>query len=851
MAIDQQAGLYRFVRLLGPALVLLVLAGALVLLRHELRHYHLDDVRASLRAIPAHRLAACLGLTALNYMILIGYDLIAVRSIGHSLALARVALASFAGFVTSYNFGALLGGTPVRARLYSSWGMSAAEIVRLIVTIGTTFWVGVFTLAGLMFVIDPFPIPEPVHVAISNVRPIGIVLLIIALAYLALPLIWRKPFVWRGHEFLVPRFPILTLQIGVSAADLVVAAASLYVVLPESMQLSYPQFLGVYLLAVVAVIFTHVPGGLGVLELVILTFAAGDSKQEVLAAILAFRVIYYLLPLGVALSLLLGHEWWAHREQARTVAQRAGRALGGMTPMVVALVTMLTGAVLLFSGAVPPVPARLHLLRSLLPLPAVELSHFLASLIGGGLLLLGRGLQRRLDAAWWATVALLAAGAVFALARGLDYEEAIAACVVLAALFASRKRFYRKGSILHPSWTSGWLAAVGIALLCSAWLGWFAHKHVEYRHELWWRFAFDADAPRFLRAQVGVAVLLLGFSAAHLLSGHGAAKPTRPRANDVQEAAGIVARSRRTLAHLALLGDKMLLFNEARTALIMYAIQGRSWISMGDPVGPDEEGNELVWRFRELCDRYDAWPVFYQVEAEKVTMYLDQGFSLLKIGEEARVDASQFTLEGGARKGLRKNRNALQKEGLTFEVVPCEAVPALLPSLRAISNAWLAEKRMAEKGFSLGYFDEDYLRRHPCAIVRRAEEIIAFANVWLGAEKEEFSIDLMRYRPDGPPGLMDYLLVELILWGHAQGYRWFNLGMAPLSGIEAREPSPLWNKLAALLYRHGDRFYGFEGLREYKDKFDPVWKAKYLVARGGLALPRILADLTALIGRKR
>ena len=98
---------------------------------------------------------------------------------------------------------------------------------------------------------------------------------------------------------------------------------------------------------------------------------------------------------------------------------------------------------------------------------------------------------------------------------------------------------------------------------------------------------------------------------------------------------------------------------------------------------------------------------------------------------------------------------------------------------------------------------------------------------------------------------MDYLFVEMLLWGQAEGYRWFNLGMAPLSGIEARQLSPLWNKVAALLYRHGDQFYGFEGLREYKEKFDPVWTPKYLAARGGLALPRILADVTALIGRKR
>src|SRR5262245_1125535 len=780
-----------------------------------------------------------------------GYDLIGVRSIGHPLLLRRVALASFAGFATSYNFGAILGGTPVRVRLYSSWGLSAAEIVQLLVAIGTTFWVGVFALAGVMFVADPFPIPPGVPLPFATVRPIGIVLLVIATGYMALPLLWKKPLVWRGHEVLIPRIPTLMSQLAVAAADLTVAAASLYVILPKSVSLSYPQFLGVYLLAVVAVVFTHVPGGLGILELIILTFAAGEGKQEVLAALLAFRVIYYLIPLGLAFTLLLGHEWWIHREEARTLAKRAGILLGGVTPTVVSLGTMLAGAVLLLSGSTPALGHRLHVLRSLVPLAAVEASHFLASLAGAGLLLLGLGLSRRLDSAWWGAVLLLSAGIIFSLGKGLDFEEAIALTLVLTALVAARKRVYRKGSILHASWTSGWIAAIGIALVCTIWLGIFSHQHAKISEESWWQFAFDADVSRFLRAQVGVAVLLLGFAMARLLAGraHGTHAPAD--ASEIEAAAAVVARSKRTSAHLALLGDKMLLFNDARTAFIMHGIEGRTWVSMGDPVGPEEEWDELIWEFREECDRYDAWPVFYQVDPARLTLYLDQGYSLLKLGEEARVEVPKFTLEGGGRKGLRSNRNKLQKEGCTFEFVPRENVPTLLPVLKQISDAWMGEKKGAEKGFSLGYFDEAYLQRCPCALIRHNGEPTAFANLWLAAEKEEFSPDLMRYRPDGPHGLMDYLFLELLLWGQAEGYRWFNLGMAPLSGIESRQLSPLWNKLAALLFRHGDSFYGFEGLREYKEKFDPVWTPKYLATRGGLALPRILADVTALIGRKR
>ena len=211
---------------------------------------------------------------------------------------------------------------------------------------------------------------------------------------------------------------------------------------------------------------------------------------------------------------------------------------------------------------------------------------------------------------------------------------------------------------------------------------------------------------------------------------------------------------------------------------------------------------------------------------------------------------ADFNLEGSHRKGLRATRSKLQKLGCSFEIVSVEQVPSIIPRLGEISDAWLAEKNSSEKGFSLGFFDEEYLSRYPCVVIRQEERIIAFANVWLGANCFEFSIDLMRYEKSSLNGLMDYLFMELFLWGKANGYQWFNMGMAPLSGIASRPLAPMWNKAIGLLYHHGEHFYGFEGLRHYKDKFDPVWHPKYIASPGGIALLRMLADITTLVGRK-
>ena len=125
--------------------------------------------------------------------------------------------------------------------------------------------------------------------------------------------------------------------------------------------------------------------------------------------------------------------------------------------------------------------------------------------------------------------------------------------------------------------------------------------------------------------------------------------------------------------------------------------------------------------------------------------------------------------------------------------------------------------------------------------------MIAFATLWLGAGKAELSIDLMRHLPEAPHGVMDGLFIELMLWGRREGYGWFNLGMAPLSGLEDRPLAPAWNRLGAYLFRHGEHFYNFQGLRKYKEKFDPAWEPRYLAAPGGPALPRILLDVVALI----
>ena len=830
----------------GPLFVLVMLVGALWLLHKELQQYHWSDFLEGLSQIPAAHLWLAVALTAINYVLLVGYDILGVKYTGQALPLSKVALGSFLGYAVGNNFGTLFGGSTVRYRLYSSWGLSAIDVVRLVLIVGISFWIGVFALAGFVFVWEPLTIPSELHLPLSDTRPLGVFLLSLAAAYLALCAFRKTPVKIGNWEFDPPPISLSLMQYAVATVDLLVASGVLYVLLPESAAISFWRFLAAYLLALIASLVSQVPGGLGVLELVIIATLKPTAPHTVVGALLAYRLIYYLVPLAIGLLVLGGHEVSLHGKATKRTIGLLGKWTPAVVPRVMALSVFLSGAILLFSGATPPAAGRMSLIRHLLPLPLVEVSHFLGSIIGVMLLILARGLQRRIETAYYFTIALLAAGVAVTLLKGLDYEEAGFLILMLAVFVPCRRHFYRQGALLTERFTPRWMVAICAVIACTAWLMLFSFAHVDYQNDLWWRFAFSRDAPRSLRAISGVVIATLFAFTLRMVRAKGELGDL-PSDRDIADAWKIVRQSTRTSSHLALLGDKQLLFNAERTAFIMYGREGQCYISLGDPVGADEPASDLAWEFRELCDVHGRTPVFYQVDDSRVAMYVEMGLSLIKIGEEARVPLGEFGLEGSHRKNLRRTHKQLLEAGCSFEIVYPPGVTELLPTLKAISDDWLNYRKTAEKGFSMGFFKPDYVDQCPVAIIRHEDHLVAFANLWLGANQEELSLDLMRYASNAPTGVMEFLFIQLMLWGKQNEYRWFNLGTAPLAGIESQPRAPLWNQFASLTYRYGGQFYNFQGLRNYKQKFDPVWTSKYIASPGGLGLPVQIANVATLI----
>ncbi|MFZ2994733.1 bifunctional lysylphosphatidylglycerol flippase/synthetase MprF [Sphingobium sp.] len=819
-------------------------------LAHLLREVHLQDIRLSFSQIGPARFLIAIGLTIVSYLALTLYDVLALRVIGRPLPYATAALASFTSYTLSHNLGlSMLTGGSARYRVYSAAGLGLADVVRVVAIAGMAFWGGVLAVAGLMLAIGS----GQIAVAGVTARPwvwqaTGVAMLAIIAGIILLGGRRGRNLRIARWTFPVPGYRLAMTQIAVAALDLAAASAALFILAPGVMIHAWPAFFVGYVLAIIAVLITHVPGGVGVFEAVMIAALPATPRPELVAALLAYRLIYYVIPLLIAGTIVAAQEGHRWRHPIGRTLRGAHAVASGIAPTMVSALVFVGGMVLLISGSLPAVPGRMAMLYDVLPLPFVESSHLAASVVGAALLVLSSGLYRRLDGAFWLTRMLLLAGAAFSIMKGLDYEEASAMLLLAALLQWTKASFYRHTRLTREILSPGWLTTVTAMIGLSIWVGFFAFKHVAYRSDLWWHFGEHGDASRFLRASVTISVLLVGLAIWRLLSpappsDHGETSLTPPEG----EAMALTAR---TEANLAYTGDKRFLRSPSGRSFLMYQIRGHSWIVMGDPVGDMAEWNDLLWTLREDADAAQVRILLYQISLQALPAAIDLGLQIVKYGEEALVDLKTFSLEGPAAKSLRYAVRRAERDGATFEIMAAADVPAILSELQGISDRWLKEKGHKEKGFSVGRFDPAYIARFDCAVVRQEGRIVAFANVWTTACKTELSIDLMRHDADMPYGTMDYLFVQLMLWGADQGYRWFTLGLAPLSGLEARRLAPLWVRLGSLLYQHGESFYGFEGLRSYKDKFSPVWEPRFIAGPQGLGLGRALIDLQALIGAK-
>lgn len=822
----------------GAGLISLLLIDAF---RALLGEVHYAEVMQQMAMEPLRDLVLAALATTASYIVLTGYDLSAMKYAEVQIRRSTVLLTSFIAYAlgNTVGLGVLTGGA-VRMRLYSAAGIEATKVAQVIAFNASAFTFGTaaFGAAGLIW--GAAGVAELVHIPAWLLRVVGAIILLAVLAFVALAARRREVMIaWRWRLRLPPA-KLALQQLLISAVDLLSSATALWLLLPPGAVEPGP-FVAWYSIALVAGLLSHVPGGLGVFEAIIL-LACGDRApvEQILSALVLYRVIYYLLPLILAAILLAAYE------VRSGIAAPIGRAAVRLSPMLLATMTFIAGGWLLVSGVTPASAQAIDMLALRVPLPLVEASHFLGSITGFAMILIARGLLHRLDAAWWSSFVLAIVAAVLAMPKGLALPQACYLATLAVLLFLSRAQFDRRSALFSHPLRGVWLISVVWVVAATAFLLLFVYREVDFTNQLWWQFEFDAHAPRSLRAMLGVMLVGGGLALWQLLR-PSPGEPDLPSNEELARAKAIVEAQPSAEANLVLMGDKHLLFSASGNAFIMYGRQGRSWISLFDPVGREAEWQELIWRFIELATDHGGRATFYQVRGDSLPLYLDAGLRAFKLGEYAYVSLETFTIKGSKRSHLRQAINRAERDELTFEIVSAEQVPAVLSELKTISDAWLEEHEAREKGFSLGTFETRYIERQPFALIRQRGQLVAFANLLITQAKDEISIDLMRQTPQAPPGTMDFLFTKLMLYSQAEGYKRFGLGMAPMSGMASHELAPRWHRFGRLLFDHGETFYNFRGLRSFKDKFDPTWEPRYLVAGGGLTPLLTLADVAALI----
>ncbi|WP_026144998.1 bifunctional lysylphosphatidylglycerol flippase/synthetase MprF [Pseudomonas asplenii] len=834
----------------GLAITLLLFAIALVACRHLLMELDLDALHDSIMSVPKPALGGAVAATAIGFIILLGYEWSASRYADVRLPGKTLMLGGFTAFAIGNAIGlSLLSGGSVRYRLYARNGLGAAEVARMTLFASLSLGCALPPLAALATLSNLPAASEALHLPPYLLGGIAVVILGLS-ALLALGIYRRRlPEQPIANNLLVkvgrrtlrlPSARLTLLQLVITALDVAAAATVLYLLLPEAPP--FGAFLLVYLLALAAGVLSHVPGGVGVFEAILLAAFTNElGAAPLAAALLLYRLIYVLLPLLLACLALLS------TEAQRLIASRQSmRVASGLAAPILAVLVFLSGVALLFSGATPEIDTRLEGIDFLVPDRLIDASHFGASLVGVLCLLLAQGLRRRLSAAWMLTMILLLVGALLSLLKGFDWEEASMLTATACLLGMFRRSFYRPSRLTELPFSPLYLVASLCVLGASVWLLLFAYQDVPYSHELWWQFALDGDAPRGLRSLLGAAVLLVVVSLTWLLRTE---RPVihQPNAEELERAHKILLASDQPDGGLALTGDKAFLFHPTDTAFLMYARRGRSLVALYDPIGPARQRAELIWQFRDLCDTHHARPVFYQVRAENLPYYMDIGLTAIKLGEEARVDLKRFDLEskGKEMKDLRYTWNRGSRDGLSLEIY--EPGQAPMDELKVISDAWLTGKNVREKGFSLGRFSKDYINHFRVAIIHFEGRPVAFANLLETHSHELASLDLMRSHPDAPKLTMEFLMVGLIQHYKQQGYARFSLGMVPLSGLQPRRGAPLTQRLGSMVFQRGEQLYNFQGLRRFKDKFQPDWEPRYMAVPAGLDPLVALADTAALI----
>lgn len=874
---------------------------------HMVHTLDIAQMKSVILATPPLTMFKAVCAVILSYLILSLYDLIAVRYVKSNIGYTKIINTSLTAFSIGNTIGiAVFSAGAVRFRYYGKEDIPSINIANIILLVSLAFSYGTFIILGISLVLNPHMLSQLLSkvswlapISESAFQAVGFLVLISITASIMFAGKSGRVFSIKQWQLSLPPAFVLIKLATVAVIDISMMAFIIYLLIPSNSNAAYLEIFSAYVQSLMAGLISNVPGGLGVFELTMVASLPKMDKTTLLSVLLLYRILYYFIPFILGILSFVLHEAYIRSGMDTTKKRRILPSV--WIPQLLALAIAGLGIVMLVVSILPPVANRELLLGEFIPIPIIETSYLLNTLMGFALIVLARGLYQRLNGAWHISMWLLGASIVTLLVKHLEIEVAVICALLFGVAYFNRSYFDRQSSLMSLRLNSQTLILLSVFLISLFWVGMYVYRNEAYSPDLWWNVSGDGGA-RFLRSYAVLAILTIAYTLFSLIR-FKKPLPSLPTQTELAKAEQVAKQSAYSIANLSLLGDKQLLFSDTGNSFIMYQTQGRSWIVMSDPIGNDSEFGILIETFIALCQSFGGTCVFYEVSNRYRHLFNENGIQLLKIGEEAIVNLDVFGLQGSKNAKFRQVISRGTKDGLSFEVIPREQVPALLADLKAVSDTWLEEKKSAEKGFSLGYFDENYLKHFDCAVVKYQGEIVAFANLWQSGQLNELSIDLMRYKEvqnsedKAIKNMMDYLFVNLFMWGKEAGFYSFNLGMAPFTGFEiedrtvARNDSlknrtskdsdsnddealkamsqhiidskymeiparfetigPKWRYVTNTVTKYGKTYYNFTGLRHFKEKFNPEWEPRYIGIetglRAGMKPIKGLTDTTLLI----
>lgn len=569
------------------------------------------------------------------------------------------------------------------------------------------------------------------------------------------------------------------------------------------------------------------PGGLGSFDLMTLVGLGnlGIGYENALAWLLLYRLFYYVVPFIIGLYFFIKHFGCSFNEENDGVPAEFAKSIAHD---LCSLMMYLFGIFMILSATIPDKVSTIKLLAKLNPIRANILYQSPSILLGLVFIFLGRIHVERQIKAMGPTLLFLALTFVYAVMTGFGLITYIYLILLTVLTIASRRDLYRKQFIYRKE---SLFMDFGIALLfVTMYLLSITNKAkgmgLLLRAREFIVLPFEQNWLHISLLLIVIACVL--WAIYRYVAGEG---ETVGESADMTRVEGLLRAYGGDMdAGLVFLGDKDLYWYQVEGE-DMCALQLRTAadrvIVMGEPMGNPAYVDDCVKQFIRDVDVLGYEAVFYEVSRELIMKLHDYGFHFMKFGETAVVDLENFTLEGKSKKAFRNVLNKFTKEGMHFDVLEPPFDAAFFADLKRISDTWLEGR--GERGFSMGYFDEDYLNRAPVAVVKDGEgEVVAFANLMPVYKEGWATIDLMRYDPeDAPGGTMDFMFLNLFSYFKEKGQIAFDLGMAPLANVGINEHSFLQEKLAYFVYKFGSSLYSFEGLRSFKMKYAARWEPKY------------------------